>query len=264
MIDKEIIAQARQLLVDQNKEKVIEIANRVIADGHDPLELMNEAFIPGINEVGDLFGRGRLFLPELMVAADAMKAVTDVINAALPKNTVQKKKGTVLLATVKGDVHDIGKCIVVSLMRANGFTVHDLGRDIDIDTIIEKAVKERCGYHRHQRPFDHHHGPAEKPGAGLEISRPAGPVQDHGGRCPGHRPLGCPDRCRRLCRGCPGRRGQGQGIAGTIIQKGFFSSTNHPTPSRICPGSFYRSDKSLKFTDDLRTNPCRLKHCVKI
>ena len=142
MIDKETIAQARQLLVGQNKEKVIEIANRVIADGHDPLELMNEAFIPGINEVGDLFGRGRLFLPELMVAADAMKAVTDVINAALPKNTVQEKKGTVLLATVKGDVHDIGKCIVVSLMRANGFTVHDLGRDIDIDTIIEKAIKE--------------------------------------------------------------------------------------------------------------------------
>ena len=142
MIDKEIIARAKQLLVDQNKEKVLEVAAKVIADGHDPLELMNEAFIPGINEVGDLFGRGRLFLPELMVAADAMKAVTDVINAALPKNTVQEKKGTVLLATVKGDVHDIGKCIVVSLMRANGFTVHDLGRDIDIDTIIEKAIKE--------------------------------------------------------------------------------------------------------------------------
>jgi trimethylamine corrinoid protein len=141
MIDKEIIAQAKQLLVGQNKEKVIEIANRVIADGHDPLELMNEAFIPGINEVGDLFGRGRLFLPELMVAADAMKAVTDVINAALPENAIQEKKGTVVLATVKGDVHDIGKCIVVSLMRANGFTVHDLGRDIDTDTIIEAAVK---------------------------------------------------------------------------------------------------------------------------
>jgi trimethylamine corrinoid protein len=141
MIDKEIIAQAKQLLVDQNKEKVLEIAGKVIADGHDPLELMNEAFIPGINEVGDLFGRGRLFLPELMVAADAMKAVTDVINAALPKNAVKEKKGTVVLATVKGDVHDIGKCIVVSLMRANGFTVHDLGRDIDTDTIIETAVK---------------------------------------------------------------------------------------------------------------------------
>jgi trimethylamine corrinoid protein len=141
MIDKEIIAQAKQLLVDQNKEKVLEIAGKVIGDGHDPLELMNEAFIPGINEVGDLFGRGRLFLPELMVAADAMKAVTDVINAALPENATQEKKGTVVLATVKGDVHDIGKCIVVSLMRANGFTVHDLGRDIDTDTIIEAAVK---------------------------------------------------------------------------------------------------------------------------
>jgi trimethylamine corrinoid protein len=141
MIDKEIIAQAKQLLVDQNKEKVLEIAGKVIGDGGDPLELMNEAFIPGINEVGDLFGRGRLFLPELMVAADAMKAVTDVINAALPENAAQEKKGTVVLATVKGDVHDIGKCIVVSLMRANGFTVHDLGRDIDTDTIIEAAVK---------------------------------------------------------------------------------------------------------------------------
>jgi trimethylamine corrinoid protein len=127
--------------VDQNKEKVLEIAGKVIGDGHDPLELMNEAFIPGINEVGDLFGRGRLFLPELMVAADAMKAVTDVINAALPENATREKKGTVVLATVKGDVHDIGKCIVVSLMRANGFTVHDLGRDIDTDTIIEAAVK---------------------------------------------------------------------------------------------------------------------------
>ncbi len=76
-------------------KRLFQIANRVIADGHDPLELMNEAFIPGINEVGDLFDRGRMFLPELMVAADAMKAVTDVINATLPENTAREKKGSV-------------------------------------------------------------------------------------------------------------------------------------------------------------------------
>ncbi|RLC32993.1 MAG: dimethylamine corrinoid protein 3 [Deltaproteobacteria bacterium] len=142
MIDSDIIAQARKHLVAQDKEKVLDIANRVIGDGGDPLELMDRAFIPGINEVGDLFGRGQLFLPELMVAADAMQAATDVINAALAqKGGEQESKGKVILATVKGDVHDIGKCIVVSLMRANGITVFDLGRDIDTDTIIEEAVR---------------------------------------------------------------------------------------------------------------------------
>ena len=143
MIDKDIIAQAKDQLVAQNKEKVLEIANKVIADGGDPMELMNQAFIPGINKVGDLFGRGQLFLPELMVAADAMQAATDVINAALAaKGGQQEKKSKVMLATVKGDVHDIGKCIVVSLMRANGITVFDLGRDVDTDTIVEQAIKE--------------------------------------------------------------------------------------------------------------------------
>jgi len=143
MIDKDIIAEATKQLVAQNKEKVLEIANKVIADGGDPMELMNMAFIPGINKVGDLFGRGQLFLPELMVAADAMQAATDVINEALAKKGgEQENKGKVMLATVKGDVHDIGKCIVVSLMRANGITVFDLGRDVDTDTILEAAVKE--------------------------------------------------------------------------------------------------------------------------
>jgi len=143
MIDAQIIAEAKKMLVAQNKKRVEEIANKVIADGHDPLELMNLAFIPGINEVGDLFGRGQLFLPELMQAADVMKVATDIINAELAKNetTKQQKAGRVVIATVKGDVHDIGKCIVVSLMKANGFEVTDLGRDIAVDTIIEKALE---------------------------------------------------------------------------------------------------------------------------
>ncbi|MFV0436086.1 MAG: B12-binding domain-containing protein [Desulfopila sp.] len=143
MIDEQLITEAKEMMVAQNKEKVEEIARKVIADGQDPLELMNQAFIPAINEVGDLFGKGQLFLPELMLAADVMKAATDIVNEALAKSTAtkQKKAGHVLIATVKGDVHDIGKCIVVSLMKANGFEVTDLGRDIDVDTIIEKAVE---------------------------------------------------------------------------------------------------------------------------
>ena len=142
MIAKEILEEAKQLLVKQQKDKAVELAEKIIGEGGDPLELMDAGFIPGINVVGDLFGRGQLFLPELMQAADAMKAVTDVVNDSIAAENAQAaNKGTFLIATVKGDVHDIGKCIVVSLLKANGFNVHDLGRDVETDTIIEEAVK---------------------------------------------------------------------------------------------------------------------------
>jgi trimethylamine corrinoid protein len=141
MLDKTLIEDAKKKLIAQDKDGVVEIANKVITAGDSPLELMDSAFIPGINEVGNLFGRGQMFLPELMQAADAMKAVTDVINDALAKDGEKAASpGVIVVATVKGDVHDIGKCIVVSLMRANGLTVHDLGRDVECDKIIEEAV----------------------------------------------------------------------------------------------------------------------------
>jgi trimethylamine corrinoid protein len=141
MIDKDIIEEARNLLLDRDTDKVIEITKKVIADGHNPLELMDEAFIPAINEVGDLFGSGQLFLPELIETANAMKAATDIVNDALESSaSEQKEKTTIVVASVEGDVHDIGKCIVVSLMKANGFIVHDPGRDVSTEAIIEKAV----------------------------------------------------------------------------------------------------------------------------
>jgi trimethylamine corrinoid protein len=141
MIDKDIIEEARNLLLDRDTDKVIEITKKVIADGHNPLELMDEAFIPAINEVGDLFGSGQLFVTELIETANAMNAATDIVNDALESSaSEQKEKTTIVVASVEGDVHDIGKCIVVSLMKANGFIVHDLGRDVSTEAIIEKAV----------------------------------------------------------------------------------------------------------------------------
>lgn len=141
MIDQTIIESAKEALVQANKEKAVQIVKTVLDEGGDPLELMNQAFIPGIGVVGDLFGRGQLFLPELISSADTMKAVTDLVNASLTEEAAKaEKKGRVLIATVQGDVHDIGKCIVVSLMQANGFEVIDMGRDVANDNIIEKAV----------------------------------------------------------------------------------------------------------------------------
>jgi trimethylamine corrinoid protein len=142
MLDEKIIEEAKQLIVQQNKEAAAKLAQKVISEGASPLELLNEGFIPGITQVGDLFGRGELFLPELIKAADTMKTVTDIVNEALADGPEkQEGQATVVIATVKGDVHDIGKAIVVSLMRANGFNVYDLGRDVETDKIIEEAVK---------------------------------------------------------------------------------------------------------------------------
>jgi trimethylamine corrinoid protein len=142
MIDKDTLEEAGRLIVAQDAEKAAELARRVIGQGSDTLELMNSGFIPGINRVGELFNRGELFLPQLMGAANAMKAVTDLVNEALAAAALPREEtGTIVVATVKGDIHDIGKCIVVALLRANGFTVHDLGRDVETEKIIDAAVK---------------------------------------------------------------------------------------------------------------------------
>jgi corrinoid protein of di/trimethylamine methyltransferase len=145
MITPEIIEEAKKLIVDQDKEGAVAITRKVIDQGGDVLELMNEAFIPAINIVGDLFGRGQLFLPELIKAAAAMESVTEIVNETLETTVDQQaKKGTVVIGTVKGDVHDIGKCIVVSLFKANGFEVHDVGRDVAVDKIIEAAIEVKA------------------------------------------------------------------------------------------------------------------------
>jgi trimethylamine corrinoid protein len=134
--------EAKKAIIECDAKNASLVATEGLADGIDPVEFLNKGFIPGINEVGELFGKGRLFLPELIIAAEAMRQVTDVINGALEAvGTISKKAGKILMATVQGDVHDIGKTIVVSLFKANGFEVLDLGRDVPNEKIIEEAVR---------------------------------------------------------------------------------------------------------------------------
>jgi len=140
MIDRQLLVEARDSVIRSDKDKAIGIARRVISEGQDVVKLMSEGFVAGIQQVGDLFGRGELFLPELVQAAEVMQIVTDIVNEAIPQE-VRKKGGVIIIGTVKGDVHDIGKSIVVSLLQANGFTVHDLGRDVATETFIEKAAE---------------------------------------------------------------------------------------------------------------------------
>ncbi len=132
--------EAVAAILDQDKDKAIDVAKKAIDAGVDPLDVLNNGFIVGITEVGEAFSRGTMFLPELVESAGTMLAATDYIMSKLPEGA-QKAGGSVIAATVQGDMHDLGKGIAVAMFRANGFNVHDLGRDIAVDVIIDYAEK---------------------------------------------------------------------------------------------------------------------------
>lgn len=137
MEKEQLIKEAAKSIIDADKAKAEELAKSAIAAGMDPLEVIDEGFSVGIAKVGDLFGRGELFLPELILSAEAMKVATDILSASLPQGA--KKRGKVVIGTAQGDIHDIGKSMVVSFLQANGFEVYDVGRDVETQKFIDKA-----------------------------------------------------------------------------------------------------------------------------
>jgi len=137
MEKEQLIKEAAKSIIDADKAKAKELAKSAIAAGMDPLEVIDEGFSVGIAKVGDLFGRGELFLPELILSAEAMKVATDILSASLPQGA--KKRGKVVMGTAQGDIHDIGKSMVVSFLQANGFEVYDVGRDVETQKFIDKA-----------------------------------------------------------------------------------------------------------------------------
>jgi trimethylamine corrinoid protein len=139
VIEQQVLEAAKQAVIDREKETALSLVEQVLAAGDSPMELLEQGFVVGITEVGEQFGRAEIFLPELILSAEVMKVVMDRIGEAMP-DEARQKKGAIVIATVKGDVHDIGKSIVVSLLKAHGYEVHDLGRDVDVDTIIQAAI----------------------------------------------------------------------------------------------------------------------------
>lgn len=137
---EQYLSDAKKAIRVADQDKVEEIAEKAIAEGIDPVELLEDGFVAGITEVGMLFEEEKIFLPELMLSAKAMKKATEICNKAIPKERV-KQKGKVVLGTVEGDIHDIGKSIVESFLSASGFEVYDLGRDVKAKDFIDKAVE---------------------------------------------------------------------------------------------------------------------------
>lgn len=137
---EESIKRLRDAIISCDKELALEATREIIDKGIDPIEAFEKGLVEGARVVGDKFDRLEIFLTELIQVADVMKACTDLLMSQIPKGRVPKK-GTVVIGTVKGDIHEIGKNIVASLLSANGFDVHDLGADVPAEKFIEEADK---------------------------------------------------------------------------------------------------------------------------
>ncbi len=135
----EYFEKATQYIIDANEEEAVQLAQKYLDEGLEPTEMIEKGLSEGIRKLGDLFDRGEVFLPHLIIASEAMTASVKVLEQALPADQVGKKLAKVVLGTVEGDVHDIGKGIVATMLRVYGFEVIDLGRDVPIATFVEKA-----------------------------------------------------------------------------------------------------------------------------
>lgn len=140
-MDKQaVLDHLKDAVVATSKEQAVLAAEELVAAGLDPIEGIEKGLARGAVRIGEMFDEGECFLPELILASDAFTAATKVLEAEIMKRgKVREKRGVVVIGTVKGDIHKIGKDIVAMLMRVRGFEVHDLGEDVGMSTFVEKA-----------------------------------------------------------------------------------------------------------------------------
>ncbi len=139
MSEKEILQQLYESVLQGDAAKAVEAAQQALDAGISPLQAIEKGMTPAIQEVGDRFGKGEMFLPEMVTSADAMEAALGILEPFF-EGDEGSKKGKVLIGTVQGDIHDIGKNIVIALLKVNGFDVIDIGRDIASTDFVDKAV----------------------------------------------------------------------------------------------------------------------------
>jgi len=133
-------AEIRRAVVDGDAELAAAHARDLVDAGADLLEAIDQGFSAGIREVGDLWEEGEYFLPELVQGAEAMKAAMAIITPELSAGrSAGQVRGRVVIGTISGDLHDIGKSLVATLLAANGFEVHDLGSDVPVGDYVAKA-----------------------------------------------------------------------------------------------------------------------------
>lgn len=140
--NEKLFEDIRKAVLEGDKAAARSLAEESVRRGLDLNEVIDRGFVAGIQAVGDLWEKGEYFLPELIAGADCVKAAMEILQPAMDRDHVASRSlGKVVIGTIEGDIHDIGKNLVASMLRASGFEVHDLGADVKIDRFIEAAEK---------------------------------------------------------------------------------------------------------------------------
>lgn len=142
---QELFEAMRKAVVDGDPDEAAALAERALAEGVDPLLAIDEGYVPGLRRVGEQFSCGEMYLPEMMLAARAMQRAVAVLEPELERRSAQRQvAGRVVIGTVKGDIHEIGKNLVAMMLSADGFEVHDLGVDVAPEAFVAKAREVRA------------------------------------------------------------------------------------------------------------------------
>lgn len=130
-----------QAVLKGNKGSIIDEVKKMLSDGAKPDEIINNSLIPAINEVGELFNQKKYFLPQLIGSANTMKLAIEHLEPLLEKKDSGDDMPTLVIATVEGDIHDIGKNLVVLMLKNYGYNVIDMGKDVPCEDIVNKAIE---------------------------------------------------------------------------------------------------------------------------
>lgn len=144
MSQEQIFKDIAESIVNLDEDVAIELANKAIQNKMNLMEVIEKGYATGIRKVGDLWEEGEFFLPELMRGAQIMQKCLDLLMPHLEKGSEKSTLGRVVIATIEGDIHSIGKTIVGTMLRAYGFDVIDLGADVPVERIIEVAIEKEA------------------------------------------------------------------------------------------------------------------------
>lgn len=139
-----ILEKLRADVLKGNINGIAADTKQAVEEGHEPKKLLDDVLLPGINEVGELFDKGKYFLPQLIASAEAMKSSIEYLEPLLMEDHSGKEMPTVVIATVEGDIHDIGKNLVALMLKNYGFHVIDLGKDVPKEKIIEATIEHKA------------------------------------------------------------------------------------------------------------------------
>jgi len=135
----ELLEELRQAIMDGMPDRAADLARRTVEQGVEPAQALDQACVPAMDYVGQRFGCHEMYLPDVMAASEAMKAAVGVLEPEMRRRGSERKtRGTVVLGTVKGDIHEIGKSLVAIMLSAAGFQVHDLGVSVATEAFAAK------------------------------------------------------------------------------------------------------------------------------